>query len=68
MLSGVSAAGFDQVAYDAALTAWNANYDLTTVNTLQFDTNYVKYGAGAPATAHDTLVANGWTITDGGPA
>lgn len=68
MMSGVSAAGFDQTAYDAALTAWDAAYDLTLVNTTSAHFGSAQYGAGAPATARATLAANGWTITDGGAA
>lgn len=68
MMSGISAAGFDQTAYDSALTAWDAAYDLTTVNTLNIHFGSAQYGSGAPATARGILDANGWTITDGGPA
>ena len=34
MMLRISAAGFDQAAYDAALIAWDTNYDLSTVNAI----------------------------------
>jgi len=69
MMSGISAAGFDQTAYDAALIAWDAAYDLTTVNTLSIHFGSAQYTSGGAAeTARTTLAANGWTITDGGAA
>jgi hypothetical protein len=68
LMRNVSAAGFDQAAYDSALIAWDAAYDLTTVNTITINFGSAQYGAGAPATARNTLAANGWSITDGGPA
>jgi len=69
MMNGISAAGFDQAAYDSALIAWDAAYDLTTVNTIDIHFGAAQYTTGGAAeTARNTLAANGWTITDGGPA
>ena len=68
MMSGISAAGFDQTAYDSALTAWDAAYDLTTVNAINIHFGSAQYGSGAPTEARDKLIAAGWTITDGGAA
>jgi len=67
MMLNISAAGFDQAAYDSALIAWDTNYDLTTVNTLSIHFGSAPYTSGGAAeTARNTLAANGWTITDGG--
>ena len=68
MMQFISAAGFTQAQYEAALAAWDAGYDLTTVNTMAIDFGSAQYGAGAPATTRALLVAEGWTISDGGPA
>ncbi|MCA1807468.1 MAG: BspA family leucine-rich repeat surface protein, partial [Actinobacteria bacterium] len=68
-MKGISAAGFDQTAYDATLIAWDNAYDLTTVNTLSIHFGSAQYTTGGQAeAARDKLVAAGWTITDRGPA
>ena len=52
--------------YDSLLTGWDAN---THNNTVTFSGGTSKYtGGGAAATARANLVADGWTITDGGVA
>jgi len=68
MMTGISLAGYDQISHDAALIAWDAAYDLTTVNALTIHFGSAKYTPGGAAeTARSTLVANGWIIIDGGP-
>ena len=49
--------------YDALLIGWEAQVEQPNVT---FSGGNSKYSAGAAATARAALVANGWTITDGG--
>jgi surface protein len=60
MLTG---SAFNETNYDLLLPAWQGlahNPDVT------FSAGSAKYGAGVPAVARAALVADGWTITDGG--
>jgi len=61
----LTGSAFSQTNYDLLLVAWEAQAEPANI---QFSAGSAKYGAGAPATARAALVANGWTITDGGPA
>ena len=54
--------GFSKVNYDPLLVAWDS-YGTSNVS---FHGGTAHYSAGAPTTAHDAMVARGWTITDGG--
>ena len=54
--------GFAKASYDLLLPAWDA-YGTSGVT---FHAGTAHYSAGAPTTAHDAMVARGWTITDGG--
>ncbi len=54
-----------QTEYEAALVAWEAQTEQPNVEIHFGDATYT---AGSAATARAALVANGWTITDGGPA
>lgn len=49
--------------YSAILIGWEAQNEQANVT---FHGGNSKYSAGAAATARTALVANGWTITDGG--
>ena len=66
---GISPAGFDQAAYDAALIKWDQDHDLTQVNSLSIHFGSAKYTPGGAAeAARNKLVAADWIITDGGAA
>jgi len=64
-ISMLQYSGFTQTNYDLLLVAWEGQAEPANI---QFHAGAAKFGAGAPATARAALVANGWTITDGGPA
>lgn len=49
--------------YDLLLVGWEAQVEQPNV---LFNAGTAQYSAGASATARAALVANGWTITDGG--
>lgn len=51
--------------YDSTLMAWAAQ---NVQDSVVFDGGSSQYTCGIPAMARDTLVAKGWTITDGGQA
>jgi len=53
---------FSITNYDLLLPAWDA-YGTSGVT---FHAGTAHYSSGAPTTAHDAMVARGWTITDGG--
>ncbi len=56
--------GFSTANYDLLLVSWEAQ---AHNNGVSFSAGNAKYNAGAPATAHAGLIADSWTITDGGP-
>lgn len=60
-----ASAGLSTPNYNALLVGWSAQAVKSGVN---FDAGSSRYSAGAPATARASLVSDGWTITDGGPA
>jgi len=67
MMLNVPLAAFGQAEYDELLIAWDAAWDLTTVNPLDIHFGSAPYTLGGAAeAARDKLVAAGWTITDGG--
>ena len=49
--------------YDLLLVGWESQTEKPNVS---FSAHTAKYSAGSPATARASLIANGWTITDGG--
>jgi len=60
MLNGTS---FDTTNYDLLLISWAAQ---THNNNVPFHAGTAKYSPGAAANARAVLIADGWTITDGG--
>jgi surface protein len=54
---------FSTANYDLLLVGWESQTENPNV---LFHAHTAKYSAGAPATARAALIANGWTITDGG--
>mgnify|MGYP003643460769 CR=1 FL=1 len=54
---------FSTTNYDLLLVAWNAFIAVS----VPFHAGTAQYSAGAPATAHASMISRGWTITDGGP-
>jgi len=60
MLNGTS---FDTTNYDLLLISWAAQ---THNNNVPFHAGSAKYSPGAAANARAVLIADGWTITDGG--
>lgn len=66
MFSGVIGVTLSTPNYDALLVGWEAQVEQPNVI---FHAGNSKYtGGGAAAAARAALVANGWTITDGGIA
>jgi hypothetical protein len=65
MQSMLEGTAFSDANYDKLLPAWEGQ---THNNDVIAHFGNAKYSAGAPATAHAALIADGWTITDGGPA
>jgi len=60
MLNGTS---FDTTNYDLLLISWAAQ---THNNNVPFHAGTAQYSPGAAANARAVLIADGWTITDGG--
>jgi len=55
---------FSTANYDLLLVSWQSQ---AHNNNVSLSAGSAKYSAGAPATARAALIADGWTITDGGP-
>ena len=55
---------FSTANYDLLLVSWGAQ---TTQPSVSFSAGSAQYNAGPPAAGRAALVANSWTITDGGP-
>jgi hypothetical protein len=53
---------FSTTNYNLLLPAW----DTYGTSNVPFHAGTAHYSAGAPTTAHNAMIARGWTITDGG--